>query len=150
VDIVGRCADGASQALAGLLCLQGAHLELDQCSLSLSEPSKQRRSLIRFEGSEQDEAARRCRMTRCLLRGTSSVAIALKDITLELLCEQSLLLADTLPVIDLLGNDKLPPVRFQLRGCTLAAGKAALRVQGPKASDAAPQFEWQGTDTVIT
>jgi serine/threonine-protein kinase len=147
VDIVAKTEDSK---LAGLLSLPGSSLKADQCSFSLSGRAEYDRSLITFEGTDQSAVIPRCRLERCLLRGSQTRAIALKDAEGECLISDSLLAAQGRALIDLYGDKKTVPIRFQLRDSTLVADQAALRVRSANGKDSAPQIVWSGKGTLIS
>jgi serine/threonine-protein kinase len=149
LDIVARCSEAGKPGLAGLVHLVHSDLAADDSSFSLSGRLQQEGSLICWEGTAQDDPPRRFRLTRCFLRGTDSMALALKDAAGEVQIERCLLLGGSQPLVDVLSESKPPGVRLRVGRSTLVSGRVMLRVRPPKPEAARPQVDWLGTQTLI-
>jgi serine/threonine-protein kinase len=91
---------------------------------------------------------RRCRLSRCLVRGADLVALDLQAPGTEVLLEGCLVVAGDGPLLRLTGRNDLPTTLRVWRS-TLVSGRTCVQLRPAGAADGTPNLRWIGWDALL-
>jgi tRNA A-37 threonylcarbamoyl transferase component Bud32 len=92
--------------------------------------------------------ARRCRLSRCLVRGTDLVALDLQAPTAEVLLDGCLVTGGDRPLLRLAAGSALPTT-LRLWRSTLVSGRTCLQLRPAGAGDTTPKLRCNGWDALL-
>jgi serine/threonine-protein kinase len=117
------------------------------CTFSQAGKPRAGVTLLSLENSAATQT-RRCRLSRCLVRGADLVPLDLQAPGAEVLLEGCLVVVGDGPLVRLAARNDLPTTLRVWRS-TLVSGRTCVQLRPAGAADGAPNLRWIGWDALL-
>ncbi len=149
--------DSPSQG-ATVLRVRDGDLNVEACTFSVGGKPRDGATVAQFlespdpstpPANKNDNKARKCRFSRCYLRGARMSALDVKAPGSHVLFDRCLLVGDELPLLRVAAaHDRA--VHLRAARSTMICGKSLLELHPMDVLDRTPAFDWLGWDLLLT
>lgn len=140
LDLVLARANLSGADLAALAHVSDGDFLARDCTFSVAGKQRGGVAVVRFEGGK-------CRLSRCLARGTNLMALDLRRPGADVLLDGCLVVGGEQPVLHVTARGE-PPTTLRVARSTLVAGRSLVKVRLAAGTDV-PALHWVGWDSLL-
>jgi serine/threonine-protein kinase len=145
VDVVLQCPEKSAESLT-LLRAVDADLHVENCTFSVSGRAAGPVAVARVGATKAE--TRRCRFTRCVLRGNSMQALDLDAPGGEVLFEDCLAAAGEHPLFRVVSREQ--PANVRVVRSTFTGAQTLLELDAAQPGENSPALNWLSWDSVLS
>lgn len=153
LDVVARWTDARATKPAALFRVTRGDFFARGCTFSLAGQHPHGLAVVRLQGAAKPASGAkrpepaRCRLHRCYVRGADLIALALTDAVADILVDESLLVSQHGPLVQIHGGAE--EVTLRLVRSTLVAGPSLLDWQASAGKGGAPHVQTLALDSIL-
>jgi serine/threonine-protein kinase len=146
VDVACKWTDASALDSPVLFQIEDADFRASDCTFSVAGKHSAGLTAVRCDASRPGQ---KCRLTRCLGRGSNLVALQVRAPAAETLLENCLLVGGDAPLLQVAGHNSAP-TNLRLAQSTLVAGQTMLRIGSAGVADVRPAVQVHAWDCLLS